>query len=264
MSKSTLFIIIVLVLIFFVFLYIQQRSLIYFPDKSLLRRNFFGAEDFQKITLYTDDNVPITSWYKPAKPGKATILFFHGNAGHIGYRVPVAREFIKQGYGVFLLEYRGYGGNPGSPSETGFYYDGEAAIHHLKSEGIALQNIAILGESIGSGVAVEMASRYPVCALILQSPFSSLSSVAAWHYPWIPIAPWDKYDNLKKIKAIRSPLLLFHGKQDNIVPYEQGLRLFEEANEPKEMYSSENGTHNNMKNTQFFQAIDEFLKSRCN
>jgi fermentation-respiration switch protein FrsA (DUF1100 family) len=262
MFKEMIYILLI-IFVFLGFLYIRQRSMIYFPEKSMPSRAAFQAEDFEKVSLQTTDNLKLFSWYKPAQDNKPTILYLHGNAGHIAYRIPIIRPYVDQGYGVFLLEYRGYGSNPGSPSESGFYKDAQAAIQFLLAKGINSNKIILFGESIGTGVATELALHHHACALILQSPMTSLPAVAKWHYPWLLIAPWDKFNNLKKIEKIDIPILILHGKQDQIVPYQMGASLFMQANEPKQMITIENHGHNDLHNSQYFKSVNNFLKNYC-
>lgn len=245
-------------------MYVFQRNLIYFPDRHIPDLIKFKAQDMDVVTLKTKDNITLRSWYIHAEKNKPTILYLHGNAGHIGYRMPLAREFIKSGMGLFLLEYRGYGGNKGSPSEKGFYIDSETALNYLKKQGVPSRKIALFGESLGTGVATKMASEHPFCALILQSPFTSLTNLSRHYYPWLFVKPWDEYDSLARIKKIKMPLLVLHGTSDRIVPYSEGLSLFQGANEPKKMITIKNYDHNNLWNSKgFSDELIHFVNTYC-
>ncbi|KTC73903.1 2-hydroxy-6-oxononadienedioate/2-hydroxy-6-oxononatrienedioate hydrolase [Legionella birminghamensis] len=246
---------------FFIFLF--QRKLIYFPARLMPSPANFHAQDMQIVSLRTKDRLVLQSWYKSAAPGQPTVLFLHGNGGHIGMRMPMARQWIKKGYGVLLLEYRGYSGNPGSPSEKGFYQDAEAAREFLSQQGVSNKHLVIYGESLGAGVATYLSIKNPACALILQSPFTSLTAVARYHYPLIVIPPWDKYDSLSRIRQIKSPLLVLHGDQDRIVPYLQGVELYESANQPKEFVRVLNRGHNNLWQQAFYQRVIQFIEEHC-
>lgn len=255
---------------FFVFLflmltiYVFQRHLIYFPAKEMPSRQLFHAEDMQEIKIPTEDGLFLTSWYKAAMLNQPTLLYLHGNGGHIGFRMSLVRQFLRQGFGVLLLEYRGYSGNPGKPSEQGLYKDGRAGMQFLQQQGISPHSVVVYGESLGTGVATQIAKEYPICALVLQSPFTSLPAVARYHYPWIFIPPWDKFDSLGRISSIKAPLLILHGKQDDVVPYVQGQSLFKQANEPKRFISFENKDHNNLWWDSHFSAeISHFIKAAC-
>ncbi|KGP64222.1 hypothetical protein EP47_03995 [Legionella norrlandica] len=245
-------------------MYIFQRQLIYFPNRHTPKLEHFDATDMHVVSLHTKDNLPIKSWYKSAVKHRPTILYLHGNAGHIGYRMPLARQFIDAGLGVFLLEYRGYGGNPGKPTEKGLYEDGRAAIQFLAQNGISSRYLILYGESIGTGVATKLATEHPVCAVILQSPFTSLTNLAHYHYPLSFLKPWDQYNSLERIKKINAPLLVLHGKLDQIIPYQEGLTIFKEANAPKKMISFDNKEHNDLWSTDnFSKEIIQFALDHC-
>ncbi|WP_325049856.1 alpha/beta hydrolase [Legionella septentrionalis] len=246
------------------FLYLWQRHLIYLPARTKPHPQDFRAQDMHVVTLKTEDGLFLQSWYKPAPRNNPTILYFHGNAGHIGYRMPLVRQFISAGFGVLLLEYRGYGGNAGTLSENNLYKDGRAGVKFLLQEKIPLSRIVFYGESLGSGVAVQMAVEYHVCALLLQSPFTSLSDVARHHYPWFPIKLWDRFESLQKIKNLHMPLLILHGKQDQIVPFMQAKSLFKAANQPKHLAAFMHRGHNDLWGANTFAAtIIDFIRTHC-
>ena len=237
-------------LIFFVvitlFMYFFQRHMMYFPAHDKPDITPIAVKGWQEVELVTNDGLRIYSWYAPPQPQNPVILYFHGNAGHIAYRLPLVRQFTESGFGVLLLEYRGYGGNEGEPSEKGLYQDGHAAMAFLHQQQISANDILFYGESLGSGVAVHLAQKYPVCAVVLQSPFTSMADLARYHYPWAILKPWDRYNSLEKIQSIKTPLLILHGKQDQIVPITQARRLYEKAKEPKQFAEFEEGAHNNL------------------
>ncbi|BCA95360.1 alpha/beta hydrolase [Legionella antarctica] len=247
-----------------ILMYVFQRHLIYFPDVHHPSLNKYQANDITVVSLQTEDDVTLKSWYKPAINQLPTILYLHGNAGHIGYRMPLARQFIDAGLGLLLLEYRGYGGNKGSPSESAFYEDGHTALRYLEKQGIKPQQTILYGESLGTGVATELANHHQVCAVVLQSPFTSLVNLSRYHYPWLFIKPWDKFDSLSRITAINAPLLVLHGKQDRVVPYSDGLAIFNTAIEPKQMFSFEQKGHNNLwESTGFSDKVIYFIRTHC-
>lgn len=211
-----------------VMMYWVQRYLLYRPINQPLHPEQWQVADMRVVKLQTADGLTLTAWFKAAQPNHPTFLYFHGNAGHLGMRGPKVRYFLDQGYGVLLLSYRGYGGNPGFPSENGLYQDAEAAIAFLiQTHQVSPACLILYGESLGTGVAVEMAKRYPVSALILQAPYTTMAEVAAWHYPWLPVH-WllkDRYDSMAKIASIQAPLLVMHGAKDKVVPTYMGERL---------------------------------------
>lgn len=244
--------------------YFLQRTLIYAPSKITPERQAFHANDMRVIQLTTDDGLTLRSWYKHAQKSKPTVVIFHGNAGHIGARMPLARHFITEGFGVLLLEYRRYGGNPGSPTEQGLYSDTRAAMKFLKEEHVPLQNIILYGESLGTGVATYAATQYPnACALILQSPYTTMADLGRHHYAWIPIEPWDKFDSMSRIHTIHMPLLALHGTNDTVVPYAQGVTLFEKANQPKQWVKLSEQGHNNLWQPDFLSTVTTFINLHC-
>lgn len=232
-----------------------QRFFIYYPLKSLPNPQHFAAQDMQSVMLSTQDGLELHAWYHPPKVHYPNILYLPGNAGHRGYRMNLARHFINAGFGILLVDYRGYGGNPGRPNEQGLYADARAGMAFLNKQS---QSIIIYGESIGTGVAIQMATEFPICSLILQSPFTSFTALKQYIYPWIPIFIYDKYDSLRKITSIHVPILIVHGKKDKIVPYRQSMMLFEHANQPKKLVSFADKGHNNLWDEGFIQTILKF------
>jgi fermentation-respiration switch protein FrsA (DUF1100 family) len=257
-SSSLIFIVLMLLM------YLLQRHLIYIPARQVIKLQDYQANDMQSVLLHTKDGLVLNAWYKPAMKQQATVLYFHGNAGHIGYRMPLIRQFINAGLGILLVEYRGYGGNPGSPTEHGLYEDGRAGAQFLQLQGVPSQRWVLYGESLGTGVATQLASEYSVCAVVLQSPFTSMVALARYHYPWLIVKPWDRFDSLARIKTIHASLLILHGKRDQLVPYQQGVTLFERAREPKNMLSFTQGDHNNLWGYQeFSEEVINFIQTAC-
>jgi len=245
-------------------LFFFQRKMIYYPDRSPPNSVLAQSLGFESIQLETEDRLRLLAWYKKAQPNYPTIIMFHGNAGHIGYRLPLARQWADAGLGILMVEYRGYGGNPGSPTEKGLYKDGKAALSFLAQQNVPPQDIVLFGASLGTGVAMELASQHNFCSLILQTPFLSLTAVARYHYPWILIPPADRYDSLSKIKTVNTPLLVLHGKRDNIVPFSQGKALFEASPaENKKFAQFPDGNHNNLWCETFYQATLQFILQNC-
>lgn len=159
-------------------LFFFQRQLLYLPDRT--HPELVGLEQLgvREVTLSTEDGLSLLSWYLPPRHGRPVIAYFHGNGGHVGYRAQRLLRFAREGYGVLMPEYRGYGGNPGTPNETGFYADGRAALGFLERETVAPTRLVLYGESLGSGVAVELAVQHEIAGLILEAPFTSVAEVA--------------------------------------------------------------------------------------
>ncbi|MDP3561849.1 MAG: alpha/beta hydrolase [Legionellaceae bacterium] len=263
MLKHILIVVGLTLLVSTLLIYIFQRHLIYSPSKEVPDLGRFHATDMSIIHLHTADNLKLYSWYKPAQANQPTILFLHGNAGHIGFRMPLMRALLDAGFGVLLLEYRGYGGNKGSPTEGGLYIDAETALQFLVHAGLKPQQIVVFGESLGTAVATKIAVQKPFCAVILQSPLTALAPVARYHYPWIFIKPRDRFNSLERIKQIKAPILIIHGKLDPVIPFSEGLTLFNQANNPKEMLQFDDKHHNDLWNKHFYEEIIHFIQKSC-
>jgi hypothetical protein len=222
-------------------LFVFQRNLLYHPPATMPTPAVSGVADMRVVSLKTADGLILKAWYAaPRVDGGPVALYFCGNAGHIGYRAFKIRRLLDAGIGALLVSYRGFGGNPGRPSEAGLYADGRAALRFLAEEGVTPARTVLYGESLGSGVAVRMAHeqglREPVAAVVLETPYTSIADVAAWHYPFIPARRLvrDRFDAIAKISTIRAPLLVFHAEDDGIIPQKLARQLFDAAVEPKE------------------------------
>ena len=225
--------------------YVFQRRLTYFPDISPPDL----AAPFETVSYVTQDGLAMTSWYAPpVEPGAAVIVYFHGNGGHAGYRADKLSPYLDIGLGVLLVGYRGYGGNPGSPSEAGLYSDAEAAITWLATESITTDRIVLYGESLGTGVAVEMATRNAVKAIVLEAPFTSLADAGARAYPFLPVR-WlarDRYETIAKIGAVSAPVMVVHGETDQLVPADMGRAVLAAAPDPKRGHFVPGVGHNDL------------------
>lgn len=219
-------------------MFVFQRQLLYFPDRQVFDIKSFGVtKPFEVIAVPVDGAVTVRSWYQPpTAENKPVVVLFHGNAGSWGIRSQRIMPLLAAGYGVALVGYPGFEGNPGKPTEATIYRSGRGVIQALGQRGIAPERIILHGESLGTTVAVQMATEFPVAAVSLEAPPASMALVGAYHYPIYPVQymVWDKFDSLSKIKNVKSPLLIIHGEADTVVPVAQGKALFAAANEPKE------------------------------
>jgi fermentation-respiration switch protein FrsA (DUF1100 family) len=210
-----------------------QRRLIYFPSTRLVPPAAGAAPGASDVAFRADDGVELRGWFFPAPAGRATsVLVLNGNAGSRESRLPLARAFTERGFSVLLFDYRGYGGNPGAPSEQGLIADARAARAYLASRpDVSAGRIVYFGESLGAAVAVALAAEAPPAALVLRSPFTSLEDVGRYHYPLLPVRLLlrDRYPSLERIAGIDAPLLVLAGDRDSIVPHAQSRRLFEAA-----------------------------------
>lgn len=243
-------------------LYIFQRQLLYFPVGGRPELGDLAALGVREVTVRTIDGLSLLSWYLPSRNGRPVIAYFHGNGGNIGHRSGRLRGFAREGYGVLMLEYRGYGSNSGTPTETGLCADGAAALEFLGEQGITPDQIVLYGESLGSGVAVTLSAQRRVAGLILEAPFTSVAEVAQYHYPFVPASALvrDRFDSLSKIGNVNAPILMLHGERDRVIPVRFGRELFDAALEPKEFWFAQDAGHENLAQFGAFEAVQDFLQ----
>jgi len=242
-------------------LYFYQSNLLYFPDTSKPAPAVAGFPDMEVVGFAASDGLEIYGWYKPAAPGKATIVYFHGNAGNLLNHSWIARPLIEAGYGVLLVEYRGFGGNPGAPSEAGLKADGRGATEFLKGLGIPEGDLVFFGMSLGTGIAVALAAEYSPHALVLQSPYTSIAAAGQHHYWYMPVKFLikDRFDSLAPIQQVTVPVLVVYAEGDRIIPPDLSVALFDAANEPKTLKMIENTGHNDLADEGGIDAVLEFL-----
>jgi len=241
-------------------LYFTQRSLMYFPDTTRTTPAQAGLPQAEEVTLTASDGLRVIAWHIAPTADKPVILYFHGNGGALRYRVERFKKLVVDGVGLVALEYRGYGGQAGSPSEKGFIADAEAAYAFAAAR-YPVQQIVLWGESLGTGVAVELAAERPVGRVILEAPFTSAAALAATHYWYVPVRLLmkDQFHSDERIGKITAPLLILHGVHDHIVPYAMGERLFELANKPKHIVKFLDGGHEDLDQNGAMLAIARFL-----
>jgi fermentation-respiration switch protein FrsA (DUF1100 family) len=241
-------------------MYVAQRSIMYGPERVRIAPAEAGFLEAEEIVLETADHERVLVWSVPPQDGKPLILYFHGNGGALRHRVPRFRPLVADGTGLLALSYRGYGGSSGSPSEDGFLADADALYAYAVARYPAAR-IVLWGESIGSGVAVALAAKKPVAALILEAPFTSAVDIGAAAYPVIPVR-WlmkDQFRSDLRIRDVKAPLLIIHGALDRVVPIAYGEKLFSLANEPKKFVRFPNGNHNDLNDHGAVDAAKAFL-----
>ena len=243
-----------------VYLYYAQRSLMYFPETIRTTPAQAGLPEAEEVTLTAADGINTIAWHVPPRDGKPVILYFHGNGGALRYRVERFHKLIADGIGLVALEYRGYGGSGGSPSEAGLIADGEAAYAFAAAR-YTVPQLVPWGESLGSGVAVALAAERPVGRVILEAPFTSAAAVAATHYWYLPVRLLmrDQFRSDERIGKVTAPVLILHGKQDAIVPFAMGEQLFELTKAPKRIVRFLDGGHEDLDANGALHAIGRFL-----
>lgn len=248
-------------------IFLGQRAMMYPAGGTLGTPAEAGWPEAHEIKVETEDGLRLVSWYLAPAPGHPVVVYFHGNAGTLADRAFKARLFSEAGFGVLLAEYRGYGGNPGKPTEAGLYADARANLAWLEAAGHGPDKTIVYGESLGTGVAVQAAMEMaragaPAAGLVLEAPFSSMAAAAQVHYPWLPAARLtrDRYDSEAKIAEVKAPLLVVHGSNDRVVPQAQGRRLFDRAADPKEAEWIVGGGHADLYDFEVGRSVVSFIE----
>ena len=264
-GMSTIFLLVLLVYVLVVgCVYAFQRNLMYHPETKVGPPEQYHLTGFLETFVKTPDNETIQLWHHPAQEGFPTIVYFHGNAYTLGDRANIYSQLVEKGFGVLALSYRGYGKSTGTPSEQGIYLDARTTIGYATdSLHIALSRLILYGESLGTGVAVQMATEYNVAMVILQSPYTSVAARAAEIYYYIPVN-WlikDKYYTINKIALVKAPLLLFHGERDNVIPIAHGKAVFAAAGADKQAFFFPQTGHNDFDSAVISEHVLAFAKT---
>lgn len=243
-----------------------EERFIFYPTAPIDQTPANYRLPFDDVFLTTADGVRLHGWFIPHPSAKVTLIWFHGNAGNISHRlenIRLLRDSVK--LNIFIFDYRGYGRSEGRVSEEGTYKDGEAAFDYLRSRrDIDSKRIVFFGRSLGAAVAAELATREGCLALILETPFVSIREMARVAFPFLPIGSLlrTRYDVVEKVRRIKTPLLVLHGDQDEIVPFAQGRKVFEAAPQPKEFYTIRGARHNDtylVGGDAYFAALTDFI-----
>jgi hypothetical protein len=239
---------------FCLYVFLVADAKIFLPQPS----SYQDTREILKLT--TADQIQLSAVYLPNPASTYTILYIHGNAEDLGDIQPVLQQLRTIGFSVFAYDYRGYGTSQGKPSERNAYRDVDTAYEYLTQKlGVLPERIIIYGRSVGAGSAVELAARKPVAGLIMESAFTSAFRVVV---P-IPILPFDKFRNIDKIKRVKCPVLVMHGKGDEVVPFQHGQRLFSAAPEPKRSLWVDEASHNDflwVAGEQYGKTLREFVE----
>lgn len=250
--------------------WIWQDRFMYFPGPPAGAPTSAAGLDLREEWIATPDGERLHAWF--VRPGTETgsgarlgvVLVSHGNGGNIADRKPTAETFAAMGWAVLMFDYRGYGGSSGKTDEEGTYVDAVAAYDRLAADpGIAADRIVAYGESLGGAVAIELARRRPLAAVVVESTFTSMPDIGAAVYPWIPVRllARARYDSIGKVPSLGVPLLVIHSPEDDLIPFEHGQRLFEAAGEPKRFLAT-SGRHNDWgfsQRAEWKNLVREFL-----
>ena len=227
-----------------------QRRIVFQPDTARPHASALAIPQLREVSIRTPGQPPLLAWYLPAPAGRPMIAYFHGNGGNLAYRSDRIRTFWQARLGLMMVEYPGYGGNAGSPSEAGMIAAGRAVLAFLDAQGVQSEQLIFYGESIRSGIATRLATEHPVAGLILESPYTSVLDIArrtVWgRFLPVQLLLRDRFEQLSLIKGVHAPLLIMQGKKDIIVPPDMGRAVFMAANESKVMWSTSEGGHNDL------------------
>jgi uncharacterized protein len=243
-------------------LYVAQRSLMYFPETVRTAPAAVSFAQAKEVLLDSVDGARVVVWDVPPREGKPVILYLHGNGGALRHRVPKFQSLTRDGTGLVALSYRGFSGSTGSPSEEGIFADARQAYAYAK-ERYPAAKLAVWGESLGTGVAVALASEEKTDALILESPFTSTVDIAAAMYPIFPVRLLmkDQFRSDERIGKVTAPLLILHGALDRVVAIAYGEKLFSLAREPKKFVRFPRGAHEDLSDFGAVDAAREFLNT---
>lgn len=255
---------------FLAILWLSQRRLMYFPAGEVPTPVASGLTAVEPVAFETEDGLRLGGWFFPVASlvPRATVIVFNGNAGSRAHRVPLALALRERDAQVLLVDYRGYGGNPGSPTERGLAADARAARDYVVSRpDVNASRLVYYGESLGTAVAVALALGHPPAALVLRSPFTSVTDLAQHHYSWLPVRLLlrDRYDALAGIRRVRVPLLVIAGEEDRIVPIAFSQQLYAAAGQPKAFVAVPNARHNDFEllaGDTAITAIARFIETR--
>ena len=254
-----------LILIYFVItvvVYFFQRKLLYHPFSPQITGKGL-IHNFETINFKTSDNFELKGWFHLKNSNKKTILFLHGNAGNLDNRIDKLNFLGNMDINFLIISWRGYSGNLGNPSETGLYKDALGGIEWLNKKGISNDRIILYGESLGTAITTEVAQNENFAGIILEAPFTSMVDMGQKIYPIFPVRFLlkDKYESKNKIKNIKSPILVLHGRKDKIVPFYMGEKIFEMANSPKFKYFTDLDDHMMNFDEKLVNEIDLFIRN---
>jgi len=243
-------------------MYFFQRSFMYYPKINRFNTSQNELSDKKEVFIQSTNGIFLRSWFYQNDKNKHTILLFHGNAGDLDNRIYKLNTFKNLNVNYLIISWRGYSGNKGKPTEQGLYDDARAAVQWLENRGIKKNSIVLYGESLGTGVAIEIAQREKFAGLILESPYTSIEDLAKKYYPFLPVRLLlkDKYQSNLKIKNLVSPVLVMHGELDNVVPFSMGKKIYENIPSKKYSYFSKFDTHMMQFNETLVTELRSFLK----
>ncbi len=238
-----------------------QRRLIYKPDARRTTPEAQGLAGIDVWTVAAPDGAMLIAWYRKAALGQPTLLYFHGNAGYIELRADRLADLASRGFGVLMPSYRGYGGSTGKPSEAALIADAKLMFDTLRATGIAASDIIVFGESLGTGIATQLAAAKTARGLVLDSPYTSMVDLGTRDYPWLPVRHllWDHYDTHRHIRRVTVPVLVLHGEADGLVPCDMGRAIAKAAVAPCTLLTYPRTTHLNHRGRGSFDDLAAWI-----
>jgi uncharacterized protein len=240
-----------------------HRYFVYVPDPKRVAPKDAGLTGVEEIVFKAADGTRLIAWYRPAQPGRPTLLYFPGNSGNAADRAGKVRAIGADGYGVFMLNYRRYGGSGGRPTEKRVAADAVSAYDYLRGLGVAPHDIAVYGESLGTAVATRLCLQREAQALVLEAPFTSVVDVGKLMWPLLPLQyiMVDQYRTIDRIGQVKVPLFIIHGGRDAVIPLDQARRVLHAANEPKTLQVVPRAGHNDLFEQGAWGRVRDFLAS---
>jgi len=250
-------------LLILVFVFFYQRNLLYHPFENNYSSDKINFS-YEEVFIPTSNGNNLRGWFHKKNVNKnKTLVFFHGNAGDLRNRIYKLNLIKDFDINFLIVAYRGFSGNKGQPTEKGLYEDAQKTLDWLTKQKIHENQIVIYGESLGTGVSIEVAQNKKFAGIILESPFTSMVDAGKFYYPYLPVSLLlkDRYETIKKLENINIPILVMHGKKDKIVPFHMGQEVFEKANQPKFSYFPEEDDHMMDYNKNLLKILNSFLQS---
>ena len=244
-----------------VFVFFNQRNLLYHPLENNYNKDKANFS-YEKVFIPISNDISIKGWFhKKDLKKKKTLVFFHGNAGNLQNRIYKLNLIKDFDINFLIVAYRGFSGNKGKPTEIGLYEDAKGTLDWLVKQGVKEDKIILYGESLGTGVSSEVAQNKNFAGIILESPFTSMVDAGKFYYFYLPVSLLlkDRYETINKLKNIKIPILVMHGKKDKIVPFHMGKKVFKEANEPKFSYFPKEDDHMMDYNKDLIRALNNFI-----
>ena len=246
---------------FGILLFVFQRRILFNKSGYPGLPKDYKLDNTQEIFITTEDNIELLSWYHLGDEKLPLLVYFHGNSFNIGDRAYRIQKYINHNWNILIVSWRGFGGNKGNPTEKNLYVDGDSVINWInKNTSFSNDKIVVYGESLGSGVAVELGRRYKFLSVVLEAPFTSIEDIAKKRYLIFPtrILVKDKFDNYSKIDQLKCPLLIISGKKDEIVPHAHSIKLFNKAKVNKKSVFIDEAIHNNLYDFDIEKDVIEF------